>query len=76
MARHKYSSNVCEKALITADPENRRLLIDEVITPKQDDVNPIGLMMKDQFASAFWMLSVSCLSKASCVLQIMPSSRH
>jgi pumilio RNA-binding family len=61
MARHKFSSNVCEKALSTADPENRRLLIQEMITPKQDNVNPIGTMMRDQFASVFWISSVSCL---------------
>ncbi|TDL27491.1 ARM repeat-containing protein [Rickenella mellea] len=51
MARHKFASNVCEKALITADPENRRILIDEIMTPKQDGVNPIVTMMKDQFAN-------------------------
>lgn len=53
MARHKFASNVCEKALVTADPETRRLLIEEVMTPKQDGPNPIIIMMKDQFASMF-----------------------
>jgi pumilio RNA-binding family len=61
MARHKFASNVCEKALIVADPENRRILIDEIITPRQDNVNPIGTMMRDQFASACWISSVSCI---------------
>lgn len=51
MARHKFASNVCEKALVTADPESRRVLIDEIMTPKQDGVSPIVTMMKDQFAS-------------------------
>jgi pumilio RNA-binding family len=51
MARHKFASNVCEKALVTADPENRRLLIEEIMLPKQDGVSPIVTMMKDQFAS-------------------------
>ena len=56
MARHKFASNVCEKALKIADPENRRLLIDEIMTPKQDNVNPIGAMMRDQFASQCFIL--------------------
>lgn len=53
MARHKFASNVCEKALVTADSETRRLLIEEIMTPKQDGPNPIMTMMKDQFASMF-----------------------
>lgn len=51
MSRHKFASNVCEKALVTADPESRRLLIEEIMSPKQDGVSPIVTMMKDQFAS-------------------------
>lgn len=51
MAKHKFASNVCEKALVMADSEHRRLLIDEIMTPKQDGVSPIIAMMKDQFAS-------------------------
>lgn len=53
MAKHKFASNVCEKALVTADPESRRLLIEEIMTPRPDTVNPIVLMMKDSFASEF-----------------------
>ncbi|KAJ7897460.1 armadillo-type protein [Mycena leptocephala] len=33
MARPKFASNVCEKALSYADPEARRLLIDEIMAP-------------------------------------------
>lgn len=51
MSRHKFASNVCEKALVTADFESRRLLIEEMMSPKQDGVSPIVTMMKDQFAS-------------------------
>jgi pumilio RNA-binding family len=56
MSRHKFASNVCEKALVTADPETRRILIDELMTPKADGVNPIMLLMKDQFGSKFSVL--------------------
>lgn len=51
MAKHKFASNVCEKALVTADSESRRLLIEEIMTPRPDTVNPIVLMMKDSFAN-------------------------
>ncbi|CAE6433783.1 unnamed protein product [Rhizoctonia solani] len=51
MARHKFASNVCEKALVTADSESRQLLIEEIMTPRMDTVNPIVLMMKDSFAN-------------------------
>jgi len=60
MSRHKFASNVCEKALVTADPESRRLLIEEIMSPKQDGVSPIVTMMKDQFASklTLWLLQL------------------
>lgn len=58
MAKHKFASNVCEKALVTADSENRRLLIEEIMTPKADGVSPIVTMMKDQYASKCLMLIV------------------
>ena len=51
MSRHKFASNVCEKALLTADSESRRALIQEMMTSKQDGVSPIATMMKDQYAS-------------------------
>ena len=60
MSRHKFASNVCEKALVTADSESRRLLIEEIMSPKQDGVSPIVTMMKDQFASA-------CSSYGECI---------
>lgn len=53
MARHKFASNVCEKALVMADPESRHILIDEILTPKHDGVSPVLSMMKDQFASQY-----------------------
>ncbi|KAG8697831.1 mRNA binding protein puf3 [Ceratobasidium sp. 394] len=51
MAKHKFASNVCEKALVTANSESRRLLIEEIMTPRPAAVNPIVLMMKDPFAN-------------------------
>ncbi|KAG1715699.1 hypothetical protein ID866_1462 [Astraeus odoratus] len=51
MARHKFASNVCEKALVTASADERRALVEEIMTPKADGVSPIVSMMKDQFAN-------------------------
>ncbi|PIL24085.1 hypothetical protein GSI_13836 [Ganoderma sinense ZZ0214-1] len=51
MAKHKFASNVCEKALVTADPDSRRQLIDEIMTPKQDGLSPIMGLMKDSFGN-------------------------
>ncbi|KAG8734136.1 Pumilio 2 [Ceratobasidium sp. 414] len=49
MAKHKFTSNVCEKVLVMADPESRRLLIEET-NPRSDVVNPI-VLTKDSFAT-------------------------
>ncbi|KAJ7155945.1 armadillo-type protein [Mycena crocata] len=53
MARHKFASNVCEKALTFADSDARRLLIDEIMapSPKPDGTTPIVTMMKDQYGN-------------------------
>ena len=51
LARHKFASNVCEKALVFADSETRAHLIDEIMMPTADGVSPLVIMMKDQFAS-------------------------
>jgi pumilio RNA-binding family len=52
MARHKFASNVVEKALVTADAASRRLLVEELMVPKVDGASPMAIMMKDQYASA------------------------
>ncbi|EIM90053.1 ARM repeat-containing protein [Stereum hirsutum FP-91666 SS1] len=51
MSRHKFASNVCEKALVTADSASRRQLIDEIMVPRHDGASPIITMMKDQYAN-------------------------
>lgn len=51
MARHKFASNVCEKALTYADSENRYLLIEELMAPRPDGLSPIVALMRDQYAS-------------------------
>jgi len=51
MAQHKFASNVCEKALVCADYEHRRILLQEITKPKPDGITPVADMMKDQFAN-------------------------
>lgn len=58
MARHKFASNVCEKALVTADPVTRAILIDEILAPKQEGSGVVVQMMKDQFASQYIYINV------------------
>jgi hypothetical protein len=57
MARHKFASNVCEKALVTADSESRRALINEIMAPNQEGVTPILMMMKSRFSSLFFIFN-------------------
>jgi len=51
LGRHKFASNVVEKALTCADANSRQMLIDEIMTPKPEGVNPIIAMMRDQYAN-------------------------
>ena len=51
MSRHKFASNVVEKALVTAEPASRRALIEEIVALRPDGSSPVVSMMKDQFAS-------------------------
>jgi len=51
LAQHKFASNVCEKALICADVNTHRLLINEIMKLQPDGQNAIMTMIKDQYAS-------------------------
>jgi pumilio RNA-binding family len=60
LAQHKFASNVCEKALICADADTRRLLINEIMTLHSDGQSAILTMVKDQYASE--SVITSCLA--------------
>ncbi|KAF8127777.1 ARM repeat-containing protein [Mycena galopus ATCC 62051] len=52
MARHKFASNVCEKALAHADPEARYALIEEIMgPPSKPDMTLIAVMIKDAYGN-------------------------
>ena len=57
LARHKFASNVVEKALIHSDSEVRRNLIDELLPPTPYRSDPIQAMMRDQYASKLSLLN-------------------
>ncbi|KAJ6583347.1 armadillo-type protein [Mycena vulgaris] len=48
-----FASNVCQKALLNADPESRRALIEEIMAPAPPPhaATPIVIMMKNQYSN-------------------------
>jgi len=50
LAQNQYASHVCEQAITNSEPQNRSLLIDEILTNTEDG-HPIPIMMQDDFAS-------------------------
>jgi len=51
VSRHKFASNVCEKALQHAEPEDRRILVDEVIDAQEDEITKIPMLLRDAFGN-------------------------
>ncbi|KAF7309343.1 PUM-HD domain-containing protein [Mycena indigotica] len=53
MACQKFASNVCEKAMIFADSDGRKAIIEELMGPalRPNGPTPIGLLMKDQYGN-------------------------
>lgn len=68
MAKHKFASNVCEKAIVMATPDGRHDLVEEILSVGSDGVSGVETMMKDQFASTCCCL---CLHGGSVVLTCM-----
>lgn len=51
LSRHKFASNVCEKAIAAADSARKRSIVEEMLAPGSNGVIPVTLMMKDQYAN-------------------------
>jgi len=51
MSQHKFASNVVEKCIFNAAREDRAAIIDEIVTVRPDGIQPLLVMMKDQFAN-------------------------
>ncbi len=52
LSRHKFASNVIEKAMFKASAQDRRDLIAEIMDSSTEGYSPIASMMKDSYASA------------------------
>ena len=51
VSRHKFASNVCERAMQHARPEDRRSLIDELINMQPDGSTHIPMLLRDAFGN-------------------------
>ncbi|KAL0957248.1 hypothetical protein HGRIS_001062 [Hohenbuehelia grisea] len=49
MAQDEFASHVCKKALVCADANTRWLLIQQLFSPKDNNVSPILQLMKHEF---------------------------
>lgn len=61
VARHKYASNVIERALKLADDQERRLMVDELIGEQPDGTNQIQKLLKDAYGNFPVQVSFSAL---------------
>lgn len=82
VARHKFASNVVEKALIHADPADRRALIDELIGMQPDGTNQVGMLLRDAYANFPLQTGMFAAEPAQrevlleIVLPLLPPLRH
>lgn len=76
LAQHKFASNVCEKALVCADVDTRRLLINEIMAPQPDGQSAILTMVKDQYASESVVTVLSYHLKKQFFLKITFCNVH
>lgn len=51
VCRHKFASNVCEKALQYATPKDRDELIRELVDVKPDGTNMCGTLLRDAYGN-------------------------
>lgn len=63
LSRHKFASNVCEKAIAAADSARKRLIVEEMLAPGSNGVIPVSLMMKDQYANYVLQKAINLVDK-------------
>lgn len=51
LSQHKFASNVVERCLEHGSPDERRMLVQEVVTPDSAGVMPMTIMMRDKFGN-------------------------
>lgn len=61
LSRHKYASNVVEKCIQFGTVDERRSIRAKLTTQSSDGVNPLQLLVKDQFANYVVQKLLDCL---------------
>lgn len=51
LSKHKFASNVVEKAILKSTDEEKKQMIDEILAPRSDGTSTVGIMLKDAFAN-------------------------
>ncbi|PLW10641.1 hypothetical protein PCASD_22273 [Puccinia coronata f. sp. avenae] len=51
LSKHKFASNVVEKAILKSTDEEKKDMIDEILAPRPDGTSTVGIMLKDAFAN-------------------------
>ncbi|KAG0144958.1 hypothetical protein CROQUDRAFT_659257 [Cronartium quercuum f. sp. fusiforme G11] len=51
MSKHKFASNVVEKAILKSTEEEMRQMIEEILALRADGTSTVGVMLKDAFAN-------------------------
>lgn len=51
LSKHKFASNVVEKAILKSTDEEKKEMIDEILAPRPDGTSTVGIMLKDAFAN-------------------------
>ncbi|KAJ1676384.1 mRNA binding protein puf3, partial [Spiromyces aspiralis] len=51
LSKHKFASNVVEKCIVYGSFEDRQALINEIVSPNNEDSSNLLAMVKDQYAN-------------------------
>ncbi|POW19624.1 hypothetical protein PSHT_04464 [Puccinia striiformis] len=51
LSKHKFASNVVEKAILKSTDEQKKEMIDEILAVRTDGTSTVGIMLKDAFAN-------------------------
>lgn len=75
MSRHKFASNVCEKAMAVADLARRRRIVEEMLASGSTGITLVVIMMKDQYANYVLQKAINLVEGdllESLVAAVMP----
>ena len=82
VCRHKFASNVCEKALLHASMEDRRILIDELIDAQPDGSTRIPMLLRDAYGNFPLQTALQCAEEdqkvelLDLIIPVLPQIRQ